>query len=240
MVIYGKSTRKRLLDKSVKGRTSMKKSGTLEKLLDCGIIPIFRTSSAETAIAVAEALIKGSVPVLELPLSVPGSLVVIEKVAKRFGNDLLLGAGTVLNPQAVRDAINAGAQYIVSPNTNVDVIKECLSAAVPCFPGALTPTEIALALQAGAGAIKVFPCNAVGGPQYLRSLKAPFPDAVLFACGGVGVDNAAEYFVAGAGALFTGTTLINAALVESGNFFYITKNAQKLAEIVGASRKKAA
>ena len=218
----------------------MKKSVTLEKLLDIGIIPIFRTSSFETAAAVAEALIKGTLPVLELPLSVPGSLVVIEKVAKRFGNDLLLGAGTVLNPQAVRDAISAGAQYIVSPNTNLEVIKECISADVPVFPGALTPTEIALALQAGADAIKVFPCNAMGGPQYIRALKAPFQDAVLFPCGGVGVDNAAGYFAAGAGALFTGTTLINAALVESGNFMDITKNAQKLANIVRASRKNAA
>ena len=218
----------------------MKKPGTLEKLLDSGIIPIFRAFSDSDAIAVGEALIKASVPVLELPLSFPGSLAIIKKVAKRFGKDLLLGAGTVLNPEAVRDAVESGAQYIVSPNTNMDVIRECISADIPCFPGALTPTEIALALQAGADAIKVFPCNAVGGPQYIRSLKAPFPDAVLFPCGGVGVDNAAEYFSAGAGALFTGTTLINAALVESGNFMDITKNAQKLADIVRASRKNAA
>ena len=240
MVIYGKSTRKRLLDKSVKGRTSMKKSGTLEKLLDCGIIPIFRTSSAETAIAVAEALIKGSVPVLELPLSVPGSLVVIEKVAKRFGNDLLLGAGTVLNPQAVRDAISAGAQYIVSPNTNVDVIKECLSAAVPCFPGALTPTEIQRAFAAGADAVKVFPCNTMGGPAYIRSLKAPFPDSLLIPCGGVGAANAAEYISAGAAALFTGTSLVNADVQKPGGFETLAKNASQLANIVRASRKNAA
>jgi 2-dehydro-3-deoxyphosphogluconate aldolase/(4S)-4-hydroxy-2-oxoglutarate aldolase len=218
----------------------MKKSGTLEKLLDCGIIPIFRTSSVETATAVAEALIKGSVPVLELPLSFPGSLAVIEKVAKHFGKDLLLGAGTVLTPQAVRDAISAGAQYIVSPNTNVNVIKECLSEAVPCFPGALTPTEIAMALQAGADAIKVFPCNAMGGPAYIRALKAPFPDSLLIPCGGVGVDNAAGYFTAGADAVFTGTTLINAVLVESGNFMGITKNTQKLMDIVRSSRKMTA
>lgn len=218
----------------------MDKNDTFNHILQIGIIPIFRTSTFETASAVAEALMRGTVPVLELPLSVPGSLAVIEKVAKRFGNNLLLGAGTVLNPQSVRDAINAGAQYIVSPNTNLDVIKECLSSDVPCFPGALTPTEIAMALQAGADAIKVFPCNAVGGPTYLRSLKAPFPDSLLIPCGGVGVDNAAEYFAAGAGALFIGTSLISAALVESRNFMDITKNAQKLADIVRTSRKKPA
>jgi 2-dehydro-3-deoxyphosphogluconate aldolase/(4S)-4-hydroxy-2-oxoglutarate aldolase len=218
----------------------MKKSGTLEKLLECGIIPIFRTSSVATAMAVAEALIKGSVPVLELPLSVPGSLAVIEKVGSHFGKNLFLGAGTVLSPQAVRDAISAGAQYIVSPNTNVDVIKECLLADVPCFPGALTPTEIVLALQAGADAIKVFPCNSMGGPAYIRVLKAPFPDSLLIPCGGVGIANAEEYMSAGASALFTGTTLINAGLVETGNFMDITKNARKLADIVRVSRKKAA
>jgi 2-dehydro-3-deoxyphosphogluconate aldolase/(4S)-4-hydroxy-2-oxoglutarate aldolase len=218
----------------------MAKKDILHRIFDIGVIPIYRTSSYSDAIAVAGALIKGSVPVLELPLSFPGSLAVIEKVANRFGKNLFLGAGTVLSPQAVRDAVSAGAQYIVSPNINVAVIKACLSAAVPCFPGALTPTEIALALQAGADAIKIFPCNAMGGPQYIRSLKAPFHDAVLFPCGGVGVDNAAAYFAAGADALFTGTTLINDALVKSGNFMDITKNAQKLMDIVRSSRKMAA
>jgi 2-dehydro-3-deoxyphosphogluconate aldolase / (4S)-4-hydroxy-2-oxoglutarate aldolase len=218
----------------------MKKSGTLETLLDCGIIPIFRTSSFETASAVAEALMRGTIPVLELPLSVPGSLAVIEKVAKRFSNGLLLGAGTVLNPQAVRDAISAGAQFIVSPDTSEKVIDACKQARVPVFPGALTPTEIQRAFAAGADAVKVFPCNAMGGPSYIRSLKAPFPDSLLIPCGGVGVDNAAEYFTAGACALFTGTSLISAALVESGNFSAITKNAKNLAVIVRTSRKNAA
>jgi 2-dehydro-3-deoxyphosphogluconate aldolase/(4S)-4-hydroxy-2-oxoglutarate aldolase len=218
----------------------MDKNDTFNHILQIGIIPIFRTSSDKAALAVANALIKASVPVLELPLSFPSSLAIIKKVAERFGKELLLGAGTVLDPQSVRDAVEAGARYIVSPNLNLEVIKECISADIPCFPGALTPTEIALALQAGADAIKVFPCNAMGGPQYIRALKAPFHDAMLFPCGGVGVDNAAGYFAAGADALFTGTTLINAALVESGNFMDITKNAQKLADIVRASRKNAA
>jgi 2-dehydro-3-deoxyphosphogluconate aldolase/(4S)-4-hydroxy-2-oxoglutarate aldolase len=216
----------------------MKKSGTLYTLLDCGIIPIFRTSSDVAAIAVAEALINGSVPILELPLSVPGSLKIIEQVAKRFGKDLLIGAGTVLDPEAVRDAIESGARFIVSPNTNLEVIKECISADVPCFPGALTPTEIENALKAGASGIKVFPSNAMGGPAYIRSLKTPFPDAVLFPCGGVSVDNAEAYLNAGASGLFTGTSFINNDIVKSGQYGTITENARKLVSIIRSSRTK--
>jgi 2-dehydro-3-deoxyphosphogluconate aldolase/(4S)-4-hydroxy-2-oxoglutarate aldolase len=213
---------------------------TLARLIDIGIIPIFRTSSDAAAIAVAGALIKGSVPVLELPLSVPGALGVIEKVADRFGDGLFLGAGTVLTPQSVRDAVKAGARYIVAPNTNPAVIDECKQTSVPVFPGALTPTEIAAAMRAGADAIKVFPCNAVGGPDYIRSLIAPFPEAVLFPCGGVSAKNAAAYFTAGARGLFTGTQLVDRETVNSGRYNDITQKALNLSAIAAASRKKAA
>src|SRR5271157_1777931 len=206
-------------------------SETLARLLDIGIIPIFRTSSDAVAIAVAEALIKGSVPALELPLSVPGALGVIEKVADRFGDRLFLGAGTVLTPQSVRDAVKAGARYIVAPNTDPSVIDECQKAGVPVFPGALTPTEIAMAMRAGADAIKVFPCNSVGGPDYIRSLITPFPEAVLFPCGGVSAKNAAAYFAAGARALFTGTQLVDRETVNSGRYNDITQKALTLSAI---------
>jgi 2-dehydro-3-deoxyphosphogluconate aldolase / (4S)-4-hydroxy-2-oxoglutarate aldolase len=215
-------------------------SETVARLIDIGIIPIFRTSSDTAAVAVAEALVKGSIPVLELPLSVPGALGVIEKIADRFGDGLLLGAGTVLTPQSVEDAVKAGARYIVAPNTNPAIIDECKKAGVPVFSGALTPTEIATAMAAGADAIKVFPCNAVGGPDYIRSLLAPFPGAVLFPCGGVSAKNAAAYFAAGARALFTGTQLVDRETLNSGRYNDITQKALNLSAIAAASRKKAA
>jgi 2-dehydro-3-deoxyphosphogluconate aldolase / (4S)-4-hydroxy-2-oxoglutarate aldolase len=218
----------------------MTKKDILHRIFHIGIIPIARFNFADKAFPVGDALIKGGIPVLEISLSIPGSLAVIEKTAKRFQDTLLLGAGTVLDPKTVRDAISAGAQFIVSPNTNVDVIKECLSADVPCFPGALTPTEIALALQAGADAIKVFPCSAMGGPAYIRSLKAPFPNSLLIPCGGVGAANAAEYISAGSAALFTGTSLVNADVQKPGGFETLAKNASQLAGIVRSSRKNAA
>ncbi len=215
-------------------------SDTLGRLLDIGIIPIVRFSDAEKAAHVAEALIAGNVPALEISLSLPESLAVLESVAARFGHRLLLGAGTVLDARMVRDAISAGARYIVAPNTDPSVIDECKKASVPVFPGALTPTEIAAAMRAGADAIKVFPCNAVGGPDYIRSLLAPFPDAILFPCGGVSAKNAAAYFAAGARALFTGTQLVDRETVNSGRYNDITQKALNLSAIAAASRKKAA
>jgi 2-dehydro-3-deoxyphosphogluconate aldolase/(4S)-4-hydroxy-2-oxoglutarate aldolase len=142
--------------------------------------------------------------------------------------------------KGVKDAVKAGARYIVAPNTNETVIAECKRSGVPVFPGALTPTEIATAMCAGADAIKVFPCNAMGGPDYIRSLLAPFPEAVLVPCGGVNAKNAAAYFAAGAQALFTGTQLVDRETVNSGRYNDITQKALNLSAIAAASRKKAA
>jgi 2-dehydro-3-deoxyphosphogluconate aldolase/(4S)-4-hydroxy-2-oxoglutarate aldolase len=216
------------------------RSKTLNRILDCGIIPIIRVRDSEPAFSIASALIKGTVPVLEISLSIPGSLKIIEAAADCFGDSLLLGAGTVLDPKTVRVAISAGAQFIVSPDTNEKVIDACKHAGVPVFPGALTPTEIRRAFAAGADAIKVFPCNAMGGPAYIRSLKAPFPNSLLIPCGGVGVANAAEYIIAGAAALFTGTSLINAEAQKPGGLETLAKTASQLAAIVRSSRKNAA
>jgi 2-dehydro-3-deoxyphosphogluconate aldolase / (4S)-4-hydroxy-2-oxoglutarate aldolase len=218
----------------------MKKSGIFQQILDCGIIPIIRTDSSARTASVAAALIKGTVSVLEISLSVPASLGILETTADTFGNKLLLGAGTVLDPAAARSAIAAGARFIVSPTTNAKVIDVCKRLSVPVFPGALTPTEIVRAISAGADAVKVFPCNAVGGPDYIRSLKAPLPDALLFPCGGVGPKNAAEYMEAGAAGLFVGSSVIDCEAIKSGNAGTVAKKVRQLSSIVTASRKKSA
>jgi 2-dehydro-3-deoxyphosphogluconate aldolase/(4S)-4-hydroxy-2-oxoglutarate aldolase len=215
----------------------MTHSDTFARLLDTGIIPIMRISDAAKAVAVANALIAGNIPVLEISLSLPGSLALLEAIADTFGDTLLLGAGTVLDASTVRDATAAGARYIVAPNLDTAVIDECMRAGVPVIPGALTPTEIARAMQAGADAVKVFPCNAVGGPDYIRALLAPFPLARLFPCGGVNAANAAAYFAAGARAIFAGSSLINKRLIEEGRFSQITQQARSLAAAVAASRR---
>ncbi len=216
----------------------MTTSETFAKLLDVGVIPIVRGLCAEDVALVVEALTKGHVAALEISLSAPGSLGVLEKTSHRFGGSLLLGAGTVLDAAMVRTALAAGAAYIVSPNTNEGVIDACKSASVPVFPGALTPTEIARAAGAGADAIKVFPCNAVGGPAYIRSLKAPLPDAVLFPCGGVSEVNAADYLDAGASGLFVGSSVVNGKNFSPAALAAIAGKARRLSSIVKATRAK--
>ncbi len=211
---------------------------TLARILDIGVVPIARIAGADKAASVAEALIAGGIPVLELPLAFPESLSIIETVASRFGDKLLLGAGTVLSAQSARDAKAAGARYIVAPNFDTAVVDACVKSSVPVFPGCLTPTEIAAAVRAGADAIKVFPCNAMGGPEYIRSLLFPFPRARLFPCGGVSASNAQAYFAAGAAALFVGSSLIGHRLVEEGLFDHITRKAAELRAAAVSARRK--
>jgi 2-dehydro-3-deoxyphosphogluconate aldolase/(4S)-4-hydroxy-2-oxoglutarate aldolase len=207
----------------------MQKKDTLSRLIDVGVIPIVRIADAEKSVRIVDAL---------LLAGLPGSLAVIEKIAKRFGTTLFLGAGTVLNQETVRRALSAGAQYIVSPNTNPAVISACKKASVPVFPGALTPTEISMAKNAGVSGIKVFPCNAMGGPDYIRALLAPFPDAVLFPCGGVDTDNAEAYLRAGAAGLFTGASIISSDIIKTGRYTAITVKAKRLLSIISLAREK--
>lgn len=204
----------------------------VSRILDIGIIPILRTADVKTATSVSDALLAGNIPVLEISLSVPGSLAIIEAIADKFGSTLLLGTGTVLTVPTARDAISAGARYIVAPNTNSSVIDECKRLSTPVFPGALTPTEVAKALAAGADGIKVFPCNVVGGPSYIKSLLAPFPGAVLLPCGGVCLENAQAYLSAGALALFAGSALLKKEYIAAGRFEQITADALKLRTLV--------
>ena len=194
----------------------MEKGWVLKRIEEVGVIPVVRAASAEEAIAIAEVIGEGGIAILEITLTVPGAIAVIGKLSKRYGDEVLVGAGTVLDEEAARGCIGAGAQFIVSPSLNLATIDLCKRQRIAVFPGALTPTEVVTAWQAGADAVKVFPCSAVGGPKYLRALKAPLPQVNLVPTGGVSLATAKDFIAAGAWALGVGADLVNTKAINSG------------------------
>ena len=194
----------------------MAKANVLKCIEEVGIIPVVRASSSGDALSIAEVLREGGIPILEITMTVPGAVGVIRQLRKQHGDNVLVGAGTVLDLEAAGQCIRAGAQFIVSPSFNVDILDLCKKRGVAIFPGALTPTEIINAWQAGADAVKVFPCSAVGGPPYLRALRAPFPEIKLIPTGGVSLLTAQEFVAAGAWALGVGTDLVPSKAIGPG------------------------
>jgi 2-dehydro-3-deoxyphosphogluconate aldolase/(4S)-4-hydroxy-2-oxoglutarate aldolase len=182
---------------------------TVSRLREVGIIPIIRASSADVVVPVAEALLQAGLPVVEITLTVPNAIDAIGAVAKRFGGKVLIGAGTVTDAETARRAVDAGAEFIVTPCLVPEVIEAAQRANVAVLPGALTPTEVFEAFRLGGDMVKVFPVQAVGGASYLRALRGPFPDIPLVPTGGVTLDNVAEMFKAGATAVGVGTELIS-------------------------------
>jgi len=215
----------------------MTKSETLDRIRDIGLIPVLRARSQDEAMAIALAVEKGGVPILEVTMTVPGAVEVIRKVSEDCGTRVLVGAGTVLDPDTARLCILAGAQFIVSPALNLSTIEMCHRYAVPVFPGALTPTEVVTAWEAGADAVKIFPCSAMGGASYLKALKAPLPQIELIPTGGVSLSTAEQFLAAGAFALGVGGDLIDAAAIAAGKSEQITENARRYMEIVRKFRK---
>ena len=215
----------------------MTKSHTLERIREVALIPVLRARTHDEALAVALAVEKGGVPILEVTMTVPGAIDVIRQVVAQCGNRVMVGAGTVLDPETARLCILAGAQFVVSPSLKVSTIEMCHRYAVPVFPGALTPTEVVTAWEAGADAVKIFPCSALGGASYLRALKAPLPQIELIPTGGVSLSTAEQFLAAGAFALGVGGDLIDAASIAAGKLELITENAKKYMEIVRTFRK---
>jgi 2-dehydro-3-deoxyphosphogluconate aldolase/(4S)-4-hydroxy-2-oxoglutarate aldolase len=173
--------------------------------------------------------------VLEITMTVPGAVGVIEAVAKRYG-DALVGAGTVLDAETARACIRSGAQFVVSPSLNLETIECCRSLGVAVMPGALTPTEVVTAWTAGADFVKVFPAGAVGGPSYLKALKAPLPQIELVPTGGVSLKTAADFIRAGASALGVGADLVDIGAIREGQASIITERAKQFVEIVRFAR----
>ncbi len=214
----------------------MTKSEVIEMIRAVGLLPVLRADSPEQALAIAHALEAGGVTVLEVTMTVPGALTVIERLIAEKGDSILVGAGTVLDPETARAAMLAGAQFIVSPALNLATVEICRRYSVAVFPGALTPSEVLAAWQAGADAVKVFPASAMGGAKYLKALKAPFPQIDLIPTGGVSLANAREFLEAGALALGVGGELVDARAIETGHPETITENARKYLAILGEFR----
>ena len=215
----------------------MNKTEVLKRIRDIGLIPVVRAESADQALRAVEAIKAGGVGVLEVTMTVPGAIGVIEKLAAAYGAEALIGAGTVLDPETARACIQAGAQFIVSPALNEETITFCRDNDVAVFPGALTPTEVVRAWNAGADAVKVFPAGAVGGASYLKALKAPLPQIELIPTGGVSLKTAADFIKAGAMALGVGADLVDPKALRDGNEGLITERARQFLEIVREARQ---
>ncbi|MHB0876114.1 MAG: bifunctional 4-hydroxy-2-oxoglutarate aldolase/2-dehydro-3-deoxy-phosphogluconate aldolase [Anaerolineae bacterium] len=207
----------------------------VKRITDSGVVAVVRLAEASQLAKVADAIKAGGVDAIEFTMTTPGALKIIEATADRFGDEVLLGAGTVLDSETARAAILAGAQFIVSPVTDFPSIELCLRYGKVIIPGTLTPTEILRAWQAGADLIKVFPATAVG-PRYFKDVLAPLPQVKLVPTGGVGLGNAAEFIRNGAAAIAVGGELVNSRLVSEGRFDELTATAKALTEAVRGAR----
>lgn len=211
----------------------MDKHTVFQGILARGMVGIVRADTPEAALQIAEACIAGGVTALEVAFTTPDTLGVLRSLRERHGHDVLLGAGTVLDAETARAAILAGAQFIISPGVNVDIITLCQRYQVLAMPGAMTPTEIVTALQAGADIVKVFPAE-MFGPAYIKALRAPLPQAPLMPTGGVTVENLAEWFASGAVAVGIGSSLSGPG--AKGDYAAVTARAQAFVAQLAALR----
>ena len=215
----------------------MNKTEVLQRIRATGLIPVVRAESADLAMRAVEAIKAGGVDVLEVTMTVPGAIDVIAKLAATFGTEVVIGAGTVLDPDTAYKCVQAGAQFIVSPALNEETISFCRRNDVAVFPGALTPTEVVHAWNAGADAVKVFPAGAVGGASYLKALKAPLPQIELVPTGGVSLKTAADFIKAGAMALGVGADLVDTKALREDRDEVIAERARQFLEIVREARQ---
>lgn len=202
-----------------------------------GIIAIMRAKSSDQLLHAADAIRAGGVCAIEVTMTTPGALAIIEQATARPDQDVLFGAGTVLDAESARAAILAGAQFIVAPGLRPAVVELCRRYSVPVFPGAYTPTEIIAAWEAGADMVKVFPAS-VGGPDFIKALKAPLPQIELVPVGGVELDNTADFIRAGAAAVGVGSALINQKLLDARDFAALTDRARRFVQAVEDGRAR--
>src|SRR5262249_5290973 len=216
----------------------MNKSAVMLRIKEIGIIPVVRAESSEIALRAVEAIAEGGVPIVEITMTVPGAIAIIEQVSARDGTHVIGGAGKVLDQETARLCILAGAQFVVSPTFDPSTISTCRRDDVAAIPGALTPTEGITTWTAGAGCVKIFPANAVGGPGYLRSLKAPLPQIELVPTGGVTLDTAAEFIKAGAMALGIGSDLVDTRVLKDGGDKVVAERARQFIDKVKSARNR--
>jgi 2-dehydro-3-deoxyphosphogluconate aldolase/(4S)-4-hydroxy-2-oxoglutarate aldolase len=213
----------------------MSAQNTLEVIQQCGVVAIMRAKSSDQLLAAADAIKAGGVNVIEVTMTTPGALDVIRQAVEKYGETVLFGAGTILDPESARAAILAGAQFVVAPTLNLKTIEICKRYSVLVMPGAYTPTEILTAWEAGADIIKVFPAD-VGGPVYIKAIKAPLPQVRLAPVGGVDLSNTAAFIKAGADVVGVGGSLVDQKLLAARDFATLTERAKRFREEVEKGR----
>jgi 2-dehydro-3-deoxyphosphogluconate aldolase/(4S)-4-hydroxy-2-oxoglutarate aldolase len=217
----------------------MSRDQTLHRILEGGIVAVVRSESPDRLVEVVRALAEGGVTAAEITFTVPNAIEVIRKVRDAMGDSIVLGAGSVLDPETARAALLAGAEYIVGPNLNLDVIRLCRRYAKVVMPGALTPTEVVAAWEAGADVVKIFPSD-LGGPPYIKALRAPLPQIRMMPTGGVDLSTAEAFLKAGACCLGVGGSLVEARSVASGDFDRLRDLASQFVSIVRKFRSATA
>jgi len=218
----------------------MDKQQVRDRIMEIGIVPVVRASSPREARMAAEAVCEGGIPIVEITMTVPGAVEVIRELAKNSASGVLIGAGTVLNAEAARRCLDAGAQFLVSPGLNVPTVEFAVREAKLIMAGALTPTEVMAAWEAGADFIKIFPCGQVGGAKYIKALKGPFPQVQMVPTGGVNLANAAEFIEAGVAALGVGGECVQVEALKANKPEIIVENARKFLAIVKHTRAQMA
>jgi len=210
---------------------------TQETIERVGLIPVLRAKNAAQAHAIVKAMIAGGVTVVEVTMTVPGAVDILKDLKKEYGTDLLLGSGTVTTAAQAEATIEAGAEFVVSPSFHAAVVAKTRELGKVSIPGSLTPTEVISAWDAGADYVKIFPCSAMGGASYLKSLLAPFPHLKLIPTGGVTLQTAESFLKAGARALGVGSDLVNLAAVDAGNPEVITETARAYLKVLAQVRQ---
>lgn len=209
-------------------------------MIEIGIVPVVRTASADSAYKAIEAIYRGGIRAAEVTMTTPGAVKVLEKLADEFGDKMVLGAGTVLDPETARICMLAGAQFFVTPALNLATIEMAQKYSRPICPGALTPTEVLAAWQAGADIVKVFPCGNVGGAKYIKALKGPFPQIEMIPTGGVSLTTTADFLKAGACAVAVGGELVDAKTIQAGAYEVFEERAKQYLAVVAQARAEMA
>jgi 2-dehydro-3-deoxyphosphogluconate aldolase/(4S)-4-hydroxy-2-oxoglutarate aldolase len=207
-----------------------------KRIGEIGIVPVVRAANAAEAHQAVRAIHAGGISIVEITMTVPNASVLISELAREYAGKLLVGAGTVLTYEQAIECLDAGAEFLVSPGLSIPVLRAGQDRAKLAIPGALTPTEIMVASREGARLIKIFPCESMGGPKYIKSLRGPFPDIDFIPTGGINAANAADYFAAGSYALGIGSELVDLQALRRGEPQNISDSCTKLTKIVSKSR----
>ena len=213
---------------------------TVRAITEGAIIPVVRASSPEAAVQAVDAIYQGGIRAAEITMTVPGAVRVLEKLSAQFAGKILLGAGTVLDAETARICILAGAEFIVSPSLKLATIEMAKRYSKAVTPGALTPTEVLTAWEAGADAVKIFPCGNVGGAKYIKALKGPFPQIEMIPTGGVNLDTIGDFLKAGACAVGVGGELVDAKCIKDGRFDIVEERARQYLAAIAKTRAEVA